>query len=397
MPLFSYEALSDKGKKIKGTIDADTLQEAKMKLIRRHVVALSIDSLSEKKNQIILSSKETLSLTRELTRLLQAGLPLFEALSALEEKYREQKTHKILLDCCEKIRSGHSFSSALSRHSKTFDLLYIAMVSNAEKTGKLAEALEELTVLLTRQLQIRKQVFSALLYPSLLSFFCLVVLSSLLFFVIPSLRELFEGRDLHIFTRIVFSASDFACNSTGFLLAGFAAISLFFSLIFFLPSWKRKSKKWIFSLPLLKNFFSKVAWIRFCRASATLLEGGLPLITAFSQARSVMGHPELEEIVMVAEEKISQGAPISSPFVGQKLIPPLVPRMLGIAEQSGKLSFTMQQMAQIYEDELETTLAYFATAAQPILLLVLGALVGFVLLSVLLPLTDVSSFISSSS
>jgi general secretion pathway protein F/type IV pilus assembly protein PilC len=122
------------------------------------------------------------------------------------------------------------------------------------------------------------------------------------------------------------------------------------------------------------------------------LEGGLPLITAFSQGRSVMRHPQLEEIIAEAEEKISQGAPISSPFVGHKLIPPLVPRMLGIAEQSGKLSFTMEQIAQIYEDELETTLAYFASAAQPILLLVLGALVGFVLLSVLLPLTDVSSF-----
>lgn len=392
MPLFSYEALSDKGKKIKGTIDADTIQEAKIKLIRRQVTALSIDSLSKKKNKIILSSKETLSITRELARLLQAGLPLFEALSALEEKYREQKPHKILLDCCEKIRSGHPLSSALSSHSHTFDLLYIAMIFNAEKTGRLAEALQELSALLARQAQIRKQVLSALLYPCLLSVFCLVVLSSLLFFVIPSLKELFDGRELHVFTRIVFSASDFACSSKFFLASFFILLSTFFSLMFVIPSWKKQCLKALFSFPLLKNFFAKVSLIRFCRASSTLLEGGLPLITAFSQARSVMRHPQLEELIAAAEEKISQGAPISSPFIGHKLIPPLVPRMLGIAEQSGKLSFTMEQIAQIYEDELETTLAYFASAAQPILLLVLGALVGFVLLSVLLPLTDVSSF-----
>lgn len=394
MPLFSYEALSEKGKKIKGTIDADTIQEARLKLIRRQTIALSIDSLSEKEGKVALSVKETLAITRELARLLQAGLPLFEALSALEEKYRGQKPHYILLDCCEKIRSGYPFSSALSKHPKTFDLLYIAMIANAEKTGRLAEALNELAALLARQLQIRKQVFSALLYPSLLSAFCLVVLSSLLFFVIPSLRELFDGRDLHFFTRLVFSVSDFVCNSKGILLAFLASLGLFIFLLFFLPNWKKKFDRSLRSLPLLKHFFAKVALIRFCQAASTLLEGGLPLITAFSQARSVMRHPQLEEVMAQAEEKISQGAPLSSPFVGQPFIPPLVPRMLGIAEQSGKLSFTMHQIAQIYEDELEATLSYFAQAAQPILLLVLGALVGFVLLSVLLPLTDVSSFVA---
>jgi general secretion pathway protein F len=392
MPLFSYEALSEKGKKITGTIDADTLQEAKLKLIRRQIVALSIDVLSEKENKAALSSKETLSLTRELARLLQAGLPLFEALSALEEKYSGQKPHKLLLDCCEKIRSGLPFSTALSQHPKTFDLLYIAMVANAEKTGKLAETLGELASLLKRQLEIRKQVISALLYPSLLTLFCLVVLSSLLFFVIPSLRELFSGRDLPIFTRIVFSASDFACNSKGVLFAFFALLTTSSFLAFSFPSTKKKLTQCFLSLPLLKNFFAKVALIRFCRASATLLEGGLPLMTALSQARSVMRHPQLEHIVAVAEERISQGATLSAPFEGQQLIPPLVPRMLAIAEQSGKLPLTFHQMAQIYEDELETTLAYFSSAAQPILLLVLGALVGFVLLSVLLPLTDVSAF-----
>jgi general secretion pathway protein F len=395
MPLFSYEALSEKGKKVQGTIDADTLQEAKLKLVRRQIVALSIDPLNEQKNSGGLSLKETLSLTRELSRLLQAGLPLFETLLALEEKYEGQKPHKILLDCCEKIRNGHSFAFALAKHPKTFDLLYVSMIANAEKTGKLEDALEELSSLLARQLQIRKQILSALLYPSLLFSFCLVVLSSLLFFVIPSLRELFDGRDLHFFTQIVFSASDFACHSKGFLLIGFAALSTLFLLTFLLPSWKKKLKTALLSFPLFKKFFAKVAFIRFCRAAAALLDGGLPLITALSQARSVMGHPLLEEVILAAEEKISQGASISSPFTGQPLIPPLVPRMLGIAEQSGKLSFTMHQIAQIYEDELETTLSYFVSAAQPILLLVLGALVGFVLLSVLLPLTDVSSFVAT--
>jgi general secretion pathway protein F len=120
----------------------------------------------------------------------------------------------------------------------------------------------------------------------------------------------------------------------------------------------------------------------------------LPLITALAQSRTVVRHPVLEQIIAQAEERIAQGESLSATFKNHSLIPLLVPRMLSIAEQSGKLSFTMQQIAQIYEDELETLLGHFATMAQPALLLLLGGLVGFILLSVLLPLTDVSTFVN---
>ncbi|HSX25503.1 MAG TPA: type II secretion system F family protein [Chlamydiales bacterium] len=392
MPLFRYFALSEKGKKISGTIDADNLQEAKLKLIRREVAVIKIAQLNEKQKRIQLSKSELLNLTREIARLLQAGLPLFETLSALGEKYKEQKAHRLLLDLCDKVQSGQSFSQGLAHHPESFDLLYVGMISNAEKTGRLSQALGELADLLTKQLQVRKQLLAALLYPALLSVFCLVVLSSLLFFVIPSLKELFDGRDLHPFTKIVFTASEWACN------AKFALLFFLFALVggavatFFSPRWKEKIFSLGYRLPPFKNLLAKVAFVRFCRASATLLEGGLPVIAAFSQARGVMRHPILEKVVLRAEERISQGDPLSAPFQNHPLIPPLIPRMLGIAQEGGKLPFMMQQIALVYEDELERTLSHFATVAQPILLLVLGAIIGFVLLSVLLPMTDISSF-----
>lgn len=392
MPLFRYEALTEQGKKSRGTIDADTLQDAKQKLVRLKVAAIRISSVTEKEMRIRLSKREVLTLTREIARLLHAGLPLFEALSALEEKYRGQKFHSLLLDLCDRIRSGQAFSQALAKYPRSFDLLYTAMIANAEKTGRLEASLDELAQLLNRQLHIRKQITAALLYPALLTVFCLIVLSSLLFFVIPSLRELFDGRDLHPFTRLVFACSEFACNAKGFLLFSLLASFVFGSLAWFLSSWKKKILSHLMRLPILKNLFTKIALVRFCRASASLLEGGLPLIAALSQARSVMHHPLLEPFIVGVEKEVAQGEPLSSSFAKNPLIPPLIPRMLAIAEQSGKLSFAMEQIAQIYEDELETTLTHFATLAQPALLLLLGAIIGFVLLSVLLPLTDVSSF-----
>lgn len=394
MPLYNYQAISEDGKKIAADIEAESLQDAKQKLIRRQIAVIKISLLSEKEIQKSLTKKEVLSLTRELARLIQAGLPLFEGLSALEEKYRGQKPHKILLDLCERVKTGLPLSRALGRHSNSFDILYVSMIANAEKTGRLAQCLNELSQLLSRQLYIRKQVISALLYPSLLAVFCLIVLSSLLFFVIPSLQELFEGRPLHPFTQIVFSASRFACNSKSFLLAFFSAFTAASIAAAASKQWKTRILALCMRLPILNKLLAKIAFVRFARASATLLEGGLPIITAFAQARTVMRHALLEQAIAQAEERIAKGEPISAPFAHHLLIPPLVPRMLGIAEQSGKLSFTMQQIAEIYEDELETTLSHFASLAQPALLLFLGGLVGFILLSVLLPLTDVSTFVN---
>jgi general secretion pathway protein F len=395
MPLYQYQAISEEGKKIGGSIEADSLQEAKQKLIRRKIALIKISLLTDVEIQKKpLSKKEVLSLTRELGRLIQAGLPLFEAIAVLEEKYRGQKPHKILLDTLEQVKTGHPLSRALSRHPSSFDILYVSMVANAEKTGRLAHCLTELAELIERQLYIRKQILTALLYPALLAVFSLVVLSTLLFFVIPSLQELFDGRSLHPFTQIVFAASRFACNSKIFLSLLLAAIGGAAILSLTSKKWQSQMLKICLRLPVLSPLLAKIAFVRFARAAATLLEGGLPLIHAFKEARTVMRHPQLELVVAAAEARIAQGEALSAPFANQPLIPPLVHRMLGIAEQSGKLSFTMQQIAEIYEDELETMLNRFAGLAQPVLLLLLGGLIGFILLSVLLPLTDVSTFVN---
>jgi general secretion pathway protein F len=382
MPLYQYKAIGEKGRSISATVDADSLQDAKLKLIRRQVAVFHIEELSKGLSPIKLPKKELLNLTREMGRLLQAGLPLFETLGALEEKYQGQKAHPILLSLSDQVKGGASLSSSLAKHPKTFDLLYTSMIANAEKTGRLASALQELVELFTRQEQVKKQLVSAFLYPAILSLFCLVVLSSLLFYVIPSLKELFDGRDLHPFTQIIFSLSDFACKAKIFLLlCPFALGGLFF--------WKRDL---FVKAPFFKTLFAKVALARFSRAVATLLEGGLPLVQAFHEARFVMRHAALEEVITKAEKRISEGQRIAASLQDHPLIPPLVPRMIGIAEEGGKLPFMMRQIAEIYEEELEKMLHSFTNIAQPVLLLILGAVIGFVLLAVLLPLTDVSSF-----
>lgn len=389
--LFRYEALNDQGKKVQGAFDAESLFDAKQKLLRQSIFLTHIEALPTA-NKSLLNRNELLNFTRELSRLLIAGLPLYESLSALEEKYRGQPAQRLLLDLCEQVRAGKDFSAALAKHSKTFDFLYVAMIENAEKTGRLSAALEELSRLLAKQQQVRKQLTNALLYPALLFGFCLFVLGALLFYVVPSLRELFDGRDLHPFTKIVFAVSNFACNSKLFLATLALLIAAGIASFFFLPQGQRKAKELL--VRIFPKLLAKVALIRFFRASSTLLSGSVPIVSAFTQAKTTMSHPILEAMIDEANLAISEGQPIHASF-NHPSVPPLVPRMLSIAEKGGNLDSMMRQIAEIYEEDLERTLAHFTTMAQPLLLLFLGAIVGFVLLSVLLPLTDVSSFASS--
>ena len=393
MALFRYQALSPLGKTLTGILHAHDLAEAKASLLRQKQTLLSIQPFVLRSSSH-LSKKELLLLTRELHRLLHEGLPLFEALSILEEKYTNQKPHPILLDLCHRVQSGEPFSRALAAHAGTFDLLYSAMVAHAEKGTRLEYALQTITTLLEKQIHLRKQLLDALIYPAILAGFCLMVLSSLLFFVIPSLADLFANRPLHPFTAFVFTCSRVACESQGILLALVAAIAATITLFVLSPVWKRKLQAAFMRLPLLKNIALKAAWARFCRATAALLEGGVPVVEAFAQGRSVMKHPALERSIEAAEGMIASGSSLSKSLGASPLIPALVPRMLGVAEEGGTLPFMMQQIAQIYEEELEKSLQSVTTIGQPLLLLLLGALVGFVLLSVLLPLTDVESFMN---
>jgi len=388
--LYRYKAIFQE-RHVSGTIAAESLEEAKQTLLKQAIFLVQIRELKQQSSSVLLNKKEVLYFTKELARLLRAGLPLYDALSAMEEKYRGHKSQTLLLNLCEHVRGGTAFSTALAGHKATFGLLFPAMAATAEKTGNLAGALEELSRLLAKQAEVRKQMLNALLYPSFLLGFCFLVLSVLLFYVVPSLQELFEGRALHPMTQIVFSMSRFVCGTKEFLAAGIVGI-LGLGLV---AAGSPKRRAWmhtqILRLPLVRQPLLKGALIRFCRAASTLLEGGLPIVEAFSQARSVVRHPALEHIIQQAETAISQGKPVQAPFRDQKLIPPLVPRMLGIAQESGNLPSMLRQIAEVYEEELERGLAYFSTIAQPALLLFLGAVVGFILLSVLIPLTDVSS------
>lgn len=395
MALFQYKAIGVGGKTEKGVLDADSLIMAKERLRRQQVLVTEITCLQANKKKVVLSPSQLLSFTRELSQLLKAGLPLYESLLTIEEKQRNTKNHTLFVDLCDRLKNGFSFSTALSYYSETFSEIYLSMVSSAEQTSSLFEAFEQLTLLITKQQKLKKQLTSSLAYPAFLGGFCFLVIIALFCFVIPSMKELLEGRSLHPLTQTVLFISDFL-NAHGIwllgilILAGFGIYAAGKSKAF-----QEKMSRKILQLPYIKKIVIESSLVRLFRTMTMLLSGGVPLVEALRFSKKSVGNPVLEELLAETERQIVEGKKISDLFSQSIFIPPLVVRMLTIGEETGNMIGMMQSLAEIYEEELDKNLLHLVTFLQPAVLLFLGGVVGVVVLSILLPLTDVSSFVSS--
>lgn len=392
MPLFRYNAIRYDGKTLKGVIDADSLFAAKEKLRRQQILVTAVVPLTDQQSQLTLSADLLLAFTRELAQLLKAGLPLYESLITIEEKYRHHKAHPLFLDLCDHLKEGAALSVALKRYPATFDRIYSSMVQVAEESGNLVKVFEQLTQLITRQQKLKKQLSSALMYPTFLAFFCCLVICGLLFFVIPTMKELFEGRRLHPVTAFILSLSNWA-NANVFLLL-FLSCILVATLFVALRS--ERGRLYLYhcclKVPFIKTLLLHSALIRFCRSFAMLITAGVPLLEALALSRGVVRSPLLERAILKAEDKIAQGEHLSKAFKGSEGIPPLVLRMLALAEETGNMGEAVANLGEIYDEDMEKHLSQLSTFLQPALLIILGVIVGLVVLSILLPLTDVSSF-----
>ncbi len=395
MPLFRYRALAVDGKTIKGVIDADSLHIAKERLRRQQLLVTDVTAHQSEKKEWLLPQQFILTFTRELAHLLRAGLPLYESLITMQEKYARHKAQPMLLDLCDHLKEGHALSVALKRYPKIFNHIYLSMVQVAEQSGNLAEIFHQLAELITRQMKLKKQIISAITYPAILGVFCMVVASGLLLFVIPTMKELFEGRTLHPMTRIVLGLSDWV-NSHGFeIISTFLLVSITSVYIWF----KRNGKLYLYSLaqqmPFLKTLLLQSALVRFCRALSMLLYAGVPLLEALSLVRSIVKNPVFEQQILQTEKKVMQGERLSHALKSCSLIPALVIRLISLSEETGKMQEAFIHLSSIYEEEVEKHLGQLTTFLQPVLLITLGMIVGLVVLSILLPLTDVSSFLSN--
>jgi general secretion pathway protein F len=392
MPIYSYQAFDISRKKHKGLIEASSENEAKRKLREQGILVSKLALNKKSKSKENLKGEQLLTFTLQLSYLVNAGIPVYESLLALEEQYRKESFARILLSLCDQIKAGSRLSEAMGQYPDSFNQLFCSMIAAGESAGALDVVLEKLAELLAKQNKLKREIASALIYPGILMVFSFLVISLLLGYVVPSIESIFVGRELNSFTQFILNLSHIFRNYWWIYLP---IISLIIIWVFFKIR-TLEGKLWLernlLKLPLLRTMLIQAAIARFCRTMGTLQKGGLTIIDSLRIARDVMGNKTLEEEIKRAEGRIIEGSTLSIELSKSRWVPHMVSRMLAVGEDSGTSLMMFNKIADMYEENLEKTVNRLLAFAQPVILIVMGFVIGAVLLAILLPLTDMSSF-----
>ena len=393
MPLYRYKKLSNKSFGRYHFIDADNLETAKKRLSQLKIIATKITNYSSFREKFTLDQKALLYFTKDLYYLLHSTLPLYESLLTLKDKYKGQKIHPMIIDITDCVKHGKSLSSILKEYKNVFSPIYVSIIHSAEKSGLLDKAFLELSIMIKDSAKWKKKIRDTLLYPGFLLSFALVILFGLFMFIIPSMSELFEGRALHPLTSTVLTISNWMVSHPYTLsISGLCIVSIIISCMT-VKRIKVLFQKGAYKISILKDLITKIAIVRFTTSLYNLLESTVPILEALTLAKGSLSHPYLEKDVDKIIAKVKKGKKFSKAIEDSEYFPKIVSKMISTGEHSGSITPILKHINTLFDDEVKTALEKFTALLQPILLLLIGIIVGVVLLSVLIPLTDVSSLI----
>lgn len=392
MPLYNYQALDKKGKKKKGLIEAHDPHEAKQKLREQGVMLTSLVVKIGASGKENLKGEKLQTFTMLLSQLVGAGVPIYESLLALEEQFRDEPFHRVILSLCDRVKGGARLSDAMRQFPGSFGQLYTAMIDAGESAGALAPVLEKLSELLQKSAKLKSEITASLIYPSILALFAFLMIGVLLGFVIPSLEGIFAGRQLNAFTQFVITVSYLFRTYWWIYIP---LISLIVGGVIYwakTPGGKLWVQKRLLTTPFIGRLVVETALARFCRTMGTLLKGGMTVVDALKISRFVTNNYYLEEELVKAEQNIVEGSSLSRELSHSSYIPRMVSRMLKVGEEAGAVDEMFYRIADIYETDLEKSLRTILSILQPVILIIMGAVVLTVMLAVLIPMTDMSSF-----
>lgn len=399
MPSFEYIALNAQGKRVKGALDAENIRVARQKLrtqgvfptdIREGMAASKAASGDIKKyfqsNRIPIASLAIA--TRQLATLVGAGLPLVSALQALTDQVESLVMKRIIVDVREKVEEGTALAKAMANFPKSFPKLYVNMVASGEASGTLDAVLNNLADYLESQLDLRRKVIGALIYPIIMLVLCTLVVMALLAFVVPRIVEIFQkqGIELPLPTRIMLFASGLVTNYW------YVAIVLVLLTVFGLRWYYRTEKgreridRMLLHAPLYGTIFVKVTTARVTRTLGALLASGVGLLTALEITRNIISNVHVVKAMNDAHDGVREGRSLAKEFSKSAIFPPMVSHMIAVGEKSGELEGMLSKVGRSYENEVNTVLSSLTRLIEPLMMIAVGLVVFSIVISVLLPM-----------
>lgn len=407
MAVFAYKGIQiQSGKSVKGFRDAENAR-ALRGLLRREGILLTLATEERERKEkakrnldlfAILrrpSASDIAIMTRQLATLVRAGVPLVDSVAALIEQVEKEQLQLVLTSVRESLNEGTSFAKSLGQHPKVFAPLYVNMVAAGEASGSLESVLERLADFMEGQARLKGKVMASLAYPVLMAFIGTVLVGFLMVAVVPKVTAIFEnlGQELPWYTSLLIFVSDVLANYWWLILL------LTAGSLYALRRWKAKPAgklKWDalkLKLPLFGRLNLLVAVSRFTRTLATLLASGVQLLAAMEIGKNVLENAQLEGVVMEAIGSIREGESIAEPLKRSGQFPPMVTHMIAVGEKSGQLEQMLENVSRAYEADVETRVAALTSLLEPLMILIMGGVVGFIAMAILMPMVQINQLV----
>lgn len=399
MAIYGYEAVDRMGKDFKGSIDADSIEEVKMEIRKQGLILLKIkeQNLLTKDINIEIGGypgpRDLALFCRQFVSMTKAGVTILEVLKMLCDQTENKKLKQAIKGVRVNVEKGETFADSMADFPKIFPPIMMNMVAAGEASGSLDVAMERVAVQMERNSKTQGLVKKAMIYPMVVAIVAVAVVITLLVLVIPSYSKMFEdlGTELPQITKVVMKISDFI-QKTWYLLVPIVGMGIFAVVLFS----RTKGGKYIvgkitLSLPGIKNLVVKSAASRMARTLSTLISSGVPLVEGVDIVSRVMDNIWFKDALQKAKTEIILGVPLSKPLEESGLFPPMVYHMLKIGEESGNIEDMLDKLADYYDEEIELAVQSLMAAMEPLIIIIMAAVVGVLIAAVLSPMVKMYS------
>lgn len=400
MPRFNFEAKAPSGQTVKGQVDAENEAEVRVRLRAKNLIPIKIDSKGTGLKKMGglgggVKAKDLQIFTRQLSTLLSSGIPVVQSLETLGRSVNSKSLANTINRVVADLGNGRRMGESLAVHPKVFDTFYVNMVKAGEEGGVLDTVLARLAEYIEKSVKIVGKIKGAMVYPTVILAVAFLVIAIIMIFVIPKFQQMFSGmgQELPELTQMVIKLSDFFVAYWWAIILGIAGVIYGLINYYKTPSGKKQIDAFLLRTPLIGNVLIKGGIARFSRTLATLLGAGVGIMESMEISSKVSGNHLLEGAFMRAREAMANGKSMTSTLTREKYIPQMVTQMIGVGEQTGNLDSMLGKVADFYEEEVDVAVGALTSAMEPLLMVVLGGIVGTLVIALYLPIFKLASVV----
>lgn len=405
MPAFEYVVLDERGKQKKGVLEGDSARQVRQQLKEKGMVPLSVETTSQKSDKQdsnkfqfakgSISAGDLAIITRQMATLLQAGLPLEEALKAVSRQQEKASNKSMMLAIRAKVVEGHTLAGSLNEFPRSFPELYRATVAAGEHSGHLDLVLEQLADYTEARYRTKKKVQGAMIYPLVLTSFAFLIVAGMLTFVVPKIVSVFEdsGQELPVLTRILIGASELLQSWWWLLIVLMVAAVFGFKRALKNEAFRFRFHAWLLKAPLLGKITRGLDASRVASTLSILSKSGVPLVDAMKISGQVASNVCIRESVTLGADKLKEGSTLFAALDGSGYFPPMMMQMIASGERSGELDSMLARAATNQERELEDLIDTIVALFEPLMLVVMGGVVMIIVLSIMMPILSMNSLV----